>query len=364
VSASAASRESERSSAESERASRDRERFLDELDVTATRAADAVGGFVDLCVRLAGQDLRLRFAGPALVARLAPALEHVRTESIGNAALTVKLWDSASTQIPMPSPPWKPDDYREHGKLRGFFGDQLYSVFQWGSNSLSILDAPRDRAFYWVKTAGQVAYFEMAAPLRTILHLWLRERGIQLVHASAVGTGEGCLLLIGPAGAGKSSATLACINSNLGILADDYCLVGPGPRPTVHTVYSAAKLHADALKRMPMLASMVANPQRPPWEKALLFLHQHCPEKLIARAPLRGILLPRVSGEPSSRLVPASPAAALSAIAPSTLLQLPGASQQTLARLADMVRSVPCHHLEAGGDPDGVASTIESLLRR
>jgi hypothetical protein len=344
--------------------SRDAERFLGDLEATAARAADAAGGFHEVGMRLAEHDLRLRFAGPALVPRLALAFEHVRTKSIGNVELTVNLWDSESTGTSMPAPPWNQDDYREHGKLRGFFGDQLYGLFNWGSHALSVLDLAAERAFYWVKTAGQIGYFEMAAPLRTIIYLWLRERGIALIHASAVGTPTGCVLLVGRAGVGKSSATLACVSSDLGILADDYCLLGPGPRPIVHTLYSAAKAHDDTLARMPFLAPMVANPDRPWNEKALFFLHRHHPEKIVAQAPLRAILIPRVTPAASTRVRRASPAAALAALAPSTLLQLPGATQTTLARLAEVVRDTPCYHLDTGRDPAGVPGALEPLLAR
>jgi hypothetical protein len=341
---------------------RDAERFLGDLEATAARAAGAVGGFQEVGVRLAGHDLRLRFAGPALVSRLAPAVEHVRITSIASTALTVDLWDSESTGTAMPAPPWNPDDYREHGKLRGFFGDQLYGLFNWGSHALSILDVAGERAFYWVKAAEQIGYFEMAAPLRTIVYLWLRDSDVALVHASAVGTPAGCVLLVGRAGVGKSSATLACLSSELGILADDYCLLGPGPQPTVHTLYSAAKAHEDTLQRMPFLAPMVVNPDRPWNEKALLFLHRHHPEKIVAHAPLRAIVLPRVTPGASTRVRRASSTAALAALAPSTLLQLPGATQTTLARLAEVVRHTPCYQLETGRDPAGVSRALEPLL--
>jgi hypothetical protein len=52
--------------------SRDAERFLAELDATVARAADAAGGFHEVGVRLAEQDLRLRFAGAALVSAWRP----------------------------------------------------------------------------------------------------------------------------------------------------------------------------------------------------------------------------------------------------------------------------------------------------
>jgi hypothetical protein len=44
------------------------------------------------------------------------------------------------------------------------------------------------------------------------------------------------------------------------------------------------------------------------------------------------------------------------------MLQLPGSDGATLRRLGRIVRAVPCHHLEAGTDPGGVADALAPLL--
>jgi hypothetical protein len=336
--------------------------FLDELDATAERAASASGGWEDHDLRLGDAMVRLRFAGPALVPLLGRALAHTRTAAAKRPSLTVHLWDSASTGAVPPSPPWGLDDYREQGKIRGYFGDGLYSLFQPGSEALSLLDAERGRAWFWIKAADQTTQFERAAPLRTVLHLWMHERGVQLLHAAAVGTPRGCVLLVGNAGAGKSTAALACLGSPpLRILADDYCLVGQGAEPAVGTLYSSAKATEDTLARLPFLRPM-ASSSRVRDEKALLFLHEHAPGRLLDTAPLRGIVVPHVAGRPETTVGPASPAAALAAVAPSTMLQLPGSGEATLRRLGEIVRAVPCHRLEVGTDPGGVADALAALL--
>jgi hypothetical protein len=44
------------------------------------------------------------------------------------------------------------------------------------------------------------------------------------------------------------------------------------------------------------------------------------------------------------------------------MLQLPGSGEATLRRLGEIVRAVPCHRLEVGTDPGGVADTLAALL--
>jgi hypothetical protein len=63
-----------------------------------------------------------------------------------------------------------------------------------------------------------------------------------------------------------------------------------------------------------------------------------------------------------TRLVPDSAVNAWKAMAPSTMLQLPGASQTDLARMGDLARRVPCFRLELGKDWDVIPSVIASSL--
>ena len=272
--------------------------FFDELRATWERAVDAVGGVESRRYLVGGRKLELRLAGDALVAPLTRALAHLPAAGDATSSLVVHAWESETTRTPMPRPPWGLDDYREYGKIRGYFDERVHSVFQWGSRSFVMLDVERGEAVYWVAAAGRVPYFEIAAPLRVVLHGWLSACGVELVHAAAVGSADGCVLLVGKTGSGKSWTTLASLAGGLRLLADDYCLLSPGSPPTVASVYSSAKTHADALERLPFLREMVSNPGRAADDKAVYFLHEHAPDRLLLEADLRAILVPTPTGDP------------------------------------------------------------------
>ncbi len=345
----------------------EREAFVDALLRAAEAAGEAAGGFEERRYRIAGRVVALRFAGPALVPALTPALEHARTGDAGPAGLTVRIWDSESTGTSVPPPPWGPDDYREHGVIRGWFDEDVQVTWQWITNALSVLRPRRGEGLHWTASADVYPYFDRAAPLRKLLHLWFAHEGLQLTHAAALGGPDGCVLLAGNAGAGKSSAALACLGTDVGLLADDYCVLEPGTGGsgvTVHSLYSSAKANPDTLERLALDGGLVDNPVREPGDKAVMFLHRHFPEQLVERAPLRAVLVPAVSGAERTRVVPASPAAAMAALAPSTMLQLPGTGGSTLRILGEAARSVPCFRLEAGTDPAGVPAAIAELLGR
>jgi len=60
----------------------------------------------------------------------------------------------------------------------------------------------------------------------------------------------------------------------------------------------------------------------------------------------------------------ATAGAALKALAPSTILQLPGAGQKALRSIAKLLKQVPCYVLELGIDQERIPGVILDLLSR
>ena len=177
--------------------------FFKKAYQTFQQAEKLAGGPVNRFYTIAGYTIQLRFAGPALIPFITPALEHLTAEPGSTPALTVCLWDSASTRTKMPPPPWSADDYIARGEVRGYNNDHIHTFFHVGAGALSMLDTRQDLALHWIRDARQLPYYESAAPLRAILHWWMRNHGCQLVHGGAVGTPLGGVLLAGRGGSGN-----------------------------------------------------------------------------------------------------------------------------------------------------------------
>ncbi|MBD2578883.1 serine kinase [Oscillatoria sp. FACHB-1406] len=339
--------------------------FFESIEELFQKAVTSVGGTRDRFYCIAGFKIRLQFATEALIPDLTPALEHLAVEPFSEADLTVCLWDSHSTHTPMPPPPWK--RYQHHpkrGEILGFNSDRIHTSFQWGSYALSLLDRDRNLGIYWVETAAQLPYWEGGSPLRTIFNVWFSQRGIQLVHGGAVGHPHGGALLVGKGGSGKSTTALACLSSDLFYASDDYSLVSCDPNPTAFSIYSTGKKNADDLERLPFLATAISNRDRLESEKAVYFLNQHFPEKIISRFPLKAILIPRITGKTETTVTPTSVAAALASLVPSTTIQLPGAGKEACKIMMQVAGKVPSYYLELGTDIEQVPQTISALLER
>jgi len=339
--------------------------FFEQVYHAFQQAERLAGDPVDRFYTIGGYTVRLRFAGPALVPFITPALEHLAAEPGLTPALTVCLWDSASTHTEMPPPPWSADDYIARGEAYGYIvmnADHIYTVFELETGTLSLLDTRLNLAVFWTYDFRQLPYHERGAPLRVILHYWMRNCECQLVHAAAVGMSRGGVLLTGKSGAGKSTTALACLSSELLYAGDDYVLLNRQSTPFAYSLYNSAKLDADHIQRLPHLLPIVNNPEKLDTEKALIFLHDHYPDKLTLGFPVRAILVPQVTGLSETRLKKVSPATGLTALAPTTIFQLPGARREVFQELSKFVKQVPSYVLEVGTNLSRIPDVILGLL--
>ena len=344
--------------ADKEQSSRSVEYFESVYDLF--KSSQQATGPVERSYLIGGYRIRLSFAGTALLS-LTRAVEHLATNDHSSPDLTVCLWDSDSTGQRMIARPWQEDDFLARGVIQGYNTERIYTAFQHGSGAVSILDTERNTAVFWAPDS-RLPYWEYGSPLRSILHWWLLNRGLQLVHAAAVGNSNGGVLIGGKGGSGKSTTALSCLQSDLSYVGDDYTLLGMDPGPVVHSLYNSAKLNSDHVQRFPSLLPKIANPERLADEKALLFVQENDPAKVATRLPVRAILLPRVTGLPETRLKRVSVAMTLAALAPSTIFQLPRAGNEAFKFLATFARQLPCFSLEAGTDLSTIPPVIERLL--
>ena len=79
-----------------------------------------------------------------------------------------------------------------------------------------------------------------------------------MLHAAAVGTADGGVLIVGRGGVGKSTTALACLAAGMKYVADDYLVVQLDPEPRAFQLYGTAKLEASQLRHFPELQNFVS----------------------------------------------------------------------------------------------------------
>jgi hypothetical protein len=312
--------------------------------------------------RIGATTVRLLFAGERMVPFFTPALEHLRIPETATPQVTFCIWDSDSTNTKMVPPPVKWDCFTDRGDIWGFNSRRIRTAFHWIECSLNLMDLESRTGIYWVETADALPYWVHASPLRTLFHWWMENNGCQLLHAAAVGTEQGAVLITGKGGIGKSTTALSCLQSGLHYLADDYVITCLEPKPLVHSLYSTAKLNADHVMNFPALTRFVKNADKLDQEKAVMFLYPHLKEQIMAEMPLKAILTPRVTNSNETTTSPVSKWTIERALSFTTMSQLPCVGRHTHEFVSNLSAALPSHLLELGRDLQKIPVAISDFL--
>lgn len=326
------------------------------------KAKDSVGE-VQRFYKVGGTVVRLLFAGETLVPILTPALEHLRLE--GSDLLpdvTFCIWDSTSTSVEMVPPPCPWECFTDRGDIWGFNSSRIKTAFHWIECSLNLMDLESNTGIYWVQTQNTLPYWVHASPLRTLFHWWMEKNSCQLLHAAAVGTEQGAVLITGKGGIGKSTTALSCLQSGLYYLGDDYVITRLEPEPLVYSLYCTAKLNSDHSVNFPDLLKFVKNQDRLDQEKAVLFLYPEM-NQIIQEMPLMAIVTPRMTTLVENRIGSPLPGWKIQrAMSFTTLSQLPCVGRHTYNFISKLSSILPSHVFEMGKEIKGIPAVLSDYL--
>ena len=332
----------------------------DALTAEFAFAARQAGGTFERTYRIAGQNLRVRSAGASLLERLSPSIEHLRTGAAGEREHVVEIWDGRSTRRP-PAPPGS--EALPPAGIATSVGETWRAIYQVGVRTLSVVDTALDRSWYWAADAATLPEWECSTPLRHILHLWLASRGVQFVHAGAVGRPSGGCLIVGKSGSGKSTSTLATLGSELLYAGDDYVGVSVTTGGAhVHSIYGCGKLETAHVERFPEL-QIEPRPERAGVlqarrDKTIFYVRDTYPDQVTTGFPLKAIVVPRIAPAETTQLSEIPLTAALKALVPSTMFEIHAAGQSALTTLTRVARSVPAYELRLGADIDAIPDLL------
>lgn len=311
--------------------------------------------------KIAGFTVRLQFLHTAWLNLITPALAHLECAPSKSFDLTICIWDSVSTKTPEINYPWSQQDVSLRGEISGYNTPNIFTIVDVHTQALTMLNRKENIACYWIRDIHSLPWWISGSPLQQILHWWMRDHGLQLTHAAAVGYPEGGVILAGRGGSGKSTTALACLTAGMYYVSEDYCFISKSEKPYVYSVYNSAKLEDKSLAFFPELKPQVANRQRQIGDKALIFHHQFQPEKMLVGMPLKAIVVLKVQSLSKSRIQKISADVAFPALALSTLWQLTHTGIKSFEHLKKLTMSLPCYYLELGEDIQNIPAIISEL---
>jgi hypothetical protein len=340
------------------------QRAFFESVMTGALSADARGRTGEYFISIAGSVIHLIFASAQLQHGMRSALSPLRVEPSASPEAVLYVWDSESTGVAITPAPCSRDCFTDRGDIWGFDSPRFRSAFHWGDHSLNLLDTETGTGTFWVRDAEDLPYWSKAAPLRTLFHWLMTRRGCRLLHAAAVGTADGGVLIVGRGGVGKSTTALACLAAGMKYVADDYLVVQLDPEPRAFRLYGTAKLEASQLRQFPELQNLVTNPDFAENEKVVLDLLQSSSYRVAKSLPLAAALTPRFAPVSATEIRPAEPSRVLHSAAFTTMTQLPHSGRATHEFIERLTDSLPCYEVVLGSNIREIPAALAAFLSR
>jgi len=307
---------------------------------------------------VAGVPVVVEFASTRMRELLMPALHHLvdPPQTAPPPQVRLSVWDSAATAVAMPPPPVPRDGFTRRGEPRGFGGDRYLVASDASEFSVSALDRDEGSGVYWVQDARHLPYASRSAPLRTLLHWILMDRGRHLVHGAAVGDEQSGVLLVGTGGIGKSTTALRCLAAGMRFLGDDWLAFAADP-PRAYTLYSVAKLFTAE----PRPAGAPLSPPAADDMKVVLALDKYS-HRIPRELPIRALATLSFTDKEASTVEEIDPSTIFQAAVVTTLAKLPHAGTPLLRMMGDFRDQVAIARVNLGRDPDSVVSMMRDIV--
>jgi len=316
---------------------------------------------------LAGRRVRARILGAELGRMFQEAFEF--HPGVGEPALEIWLWDESpdtgiDSRIRLES---GLDERALRASVVTGISESGRYVCNTAETWLNFLDLEQARIVGCVLSRAGLHIHERARPLEWPLRFWLRRVGLHMLHAGLVARDGAGVLIAGPAGAGKSTVALACVDGGLDYLADDKVgleTVGTGAY-VGHRLYRSILASVDVLDRFPHLRSHAQRRDTDGEGKAILMVSELFPQRLAGSCRIEAIVLPRLdTGLLAPRLQLARRTEAVTRMLPNCLPLYPTWNRDDFGRLGSLVQSVPVFWLDVAGPPASLPALIERAARR
>lgn len=311
---------------------------------------------------VAGIDVRLRIAGRRLAEEILPPFDHLRSGAPARKPeFTIDAWDQEETGID--GTPGGMHDDKEAFSVLTASPEGRY-VAEERHDRMSWLDRRERHVVGYMGSADRLYVDERARPFQRLLSVGFNDRKIQLIHSGLVSWEGGGVLFVGMGGAGKTTSSISCLLDGFGYLGDDFLGLEETPDGsfTGYGIYASCLLTPGHLTRFPDLMPHAGAANHAHEDKSLVYLSRLFPERMEQSIAISVIALPRVVDSDKTSFCPASKGEALLALAPTSVMFLPGANVRSLDKLARLVERVPCYWLELGRDINQIPDTVRQMV--
>jgi hypothetical protein len=231
-------------------------------------------------------------------------------------------------------------------------------------HSLAMMDRQEARIVAWFPSVEQLYIDERARPLQRLIAIWLADVGVQRIHAGLVASRGSGALFVGQSGSGKSTSSIACLLDGFSYLGDD--CVGLSTEPDGcflgHGIYGSGLITPGHMARFPELASFCSPGNHSEEDKQVVSFTGMAEGRLERSVSIGVLILPRVVNAVDTTARRARASEAMLALAPSSMLYVPGGQRRSIDHLGRLVEQVPAYILELGSDVRQISRRVDELL--
>lgn len=189
----------------------------------------------------------------------------------------------------------------------------------------------------------------------------LHQRGVLLLHASAVHMPSGAVAVSGKSGAGKSTLLTSLLGRGYPLLADDkVAVVQDGAQPIVIQGHPTIRLWADALERLGTASDGLPR-LREGFDKFLYRVERMHPEP----SPFRALFILAPSAREDIAIERLDPMAAYDAVLRSVyrrkLIKGFGMEKAHFGRITALATAIPVYRIQRPQDGDTVAAITDAI---
>jgi len=336
--------------------------FFIQAEQAFAHALSVIGEENKFFFTIGGVRFQLRILGNELTRKITRTLSHLHIDSCPEPDFTICAWDDKPAGAPMPRPQrWMLGREGKHC-LHALTDARFHTFFVEPVRILSCMEHDSRIGYSCYFDASHLSMYEVSGPMRPLLNAVLNRHGMQLVHASSVGTPEGTILFAGRPFSGKSTLAVRCLLEGMSYQSDDLCVLTNDEKPRTLSLYNIAKLREDRVSYFPKLGPVLSSFVEDAEKKSYFYVHEQFPEKLLKEAPLRAIVLPHIVNEECSRLEPATARDALEGLIKWTTLEIPTANGLGDQIMLRAIKRIPIWHLHLGRNEDHSLELIRQLF--
>lgn len=321
---------------------------------------------IDLCQKT----VCLQFNSAEMAELLLPPLSHLVISEQETTSYNVYNIDQGSMPIPPPSfianiatSERGIDLMQALNSETIFYQNEIYSIaYKPNRKQFSAIKKNTSQAIYWVASIENLYPLD-GRPLRNIFQWLLEDSNYQIVHAAGVGFKDQGVIITGGSGAGKSTAAVACFCSELGFAGDENVVLSSSSPYSVYSLYNSTNLDRNSIGLLAFMGEDIFQPKENLSNKNLYYMADRFESNIINNFPLKAILVSSVSGIGRSKIETIPKMKALTALAPTSIFQIPGNQNEAFERMGKVVKNTPCYQLTLGKSLEDVPELISHFLQ-